>query len=221
MQVLIIGAGGHGRVVVDILRAGGQFQPAGFIDSTPSLAGTTVAGLPVFGGANQLSKVRQQHKLRHAIVAIGDNRVRLRYAALLKEQGFELINAIHPTASIAATASLGRNIVIAAQVAVCNEATIGDSCILNTGCVVDHECELGKAVHVCPGTNVAGRVRVGACAWLGIGCTIIQCLSIGQHAIVGAGTVVIRDVPDFATVVGVPARVIKTNPPPDAEPVIE
>ena len=69
--------------------------------------------------------------------------------------------------------------------------------------------------------QVAGRVRVGACAWLGIGCTIIQCLSIGQHSIVGAGAVVIRDVPDFATVVGVPARVIKTNPPPDADPVIE
>lgn len=221
MQVLIIGAGGHGRVVADILRAGGQFQPAGFIDSSPALAGATVAQLPVWGGANQLSKVRQQQRLRHAIVAIGDNRVRIRYADLLRDSGFELINAVHPSASISATASLGRNVVVAAQATVCNEARIGDSCILNTGCVVDHECDLARAVHVCPGANVAGRVRVGACAWLGIGCTVIQCLSIGEHSVVGAGAVVIRDVPGSSTVVGVPARVIKTNRLPDGDPAIQ
>jgi len=220
MQVLIIGAGGHGRVVLEILRAGGQYQPVGFIDSAPALTGTKVGGLPVFGGANLLSKLRQQQKVRHAIVAIGDNRVRPRYAALLREQGFELLNAIHPTASVAKTAILGTNIVIAAQSAVCNEARIGDSCILNTACVIDHECELEEAVHVCPKVALAGRVRAGAASWLGIGSTIIQCLSIGQNATVGAGAVVIRDVPDSATVVGVPARVIKTSAPPDGEPSI-
>lgn len=221
MQVLIIGAGGHGRVVLEMLRAGGQYQPVGFIDSTPALMGTKVGGLPVFGGANLLAKVRQQQKVNHAIVAIGDNRVRPRYAELLREHGFALINAIHPTASVAKTAVLGSNIVIAAQSAVCNEARIGSSCILNTACVVDHECELADAVHVCPRAALAGRIRVGTGAWLGIGSTVIQCLSVGRYATVGAGAVVIRDVPDFATVVGVPARIIKTTPPPDAEPTIE
>ena len=213
MQVLIIGAGGHGRVVLEILRSGGKYEPIGFIDSAPALAGTRVGGLPVFGANHLLSKVRQQQKVRHAIVAIGDNRVRPRYAAMLREQGWELISAIHPAASIAKTAALGTNVVIASQSAVCNEARIGDSCILNTGCVVDHECELAEAVHVCPRAALAGRVRCGAGAWVGIGASVIQCLSIGQHAVIGAGAAVIRDVPDFATVVGVPARVLKIAEP--------
>jgi sugar O-acyltransferase (sialic acid O-acetyltransferase NeuD family) len=209
MQLIIVGAGGHGKVVLDILRAAGQHEPVGFVDSFANRAGTTYCGLPIFGPANVLPKLRQQN-IRGAIVAIGDCRARQRYATLLCEQGFELVNAIHPTASISPTAVLGKNIVIAALVAVCAEAKIGDSVILNTSCVVDHECEVGEAVHICPGAHLAGRVRVGAGAWVGLGSNVIQCMSIGEHAMVGAGAVVIHDVPANATVVGVPARVVKT-----------
>lgn len=214
MQIVIIGAGGHGKVVLDILRAAGEEEPVGFVDSSPSRAGGRIGGLPIFGPANVLPKLRQQG-VRGAIVAIGDCRARVQYATLLREQGFELINAIHPTSSVSPTAMLGRNVVVAAQAAVCTDARIEDSVILNTACVVDHECELGPGVHVCPGAHLAGRVRVGAGAWIGIGANVIQCLSIGEHAMVGAGAAVIRDVPAHSTVVGVPARVIKAASLPD------
>ncbi|HXE51732.1 MAG TPA: acetyltransferase [Tepidisphaeraceae bacterium] len=213
MKVVIIGAGGHGKVVLDILREAGKHEPVGFVDSTPALTGTVVGGKPVFGPANLLPKLRQRG-IEAAIVAIGDCRVRAQYARMLLEQGFELVNAIHPTASISSTATIGSNVVIAPMAAVCTEAKIGDSVILNTSCVVDHECEIGEAAHICPGVHLAGRVRVGAGAWVGLGANVIQCLSIGEHATVGAGAVVIRDVPAYATVVGCPARVIKTSEPP-------
>jgi sugar O-acyltransferase (sialic acid O-acetyltransferase NeuD family) len=208
MQIVIIGAGGHGKVVLDILRAAGEDEPVGFVDSSPTRAGGRIGGLPIFGPANMLPKLRQQG-VRGAIVAIGDCRARVQYASVLREQGFELVNAIHPTSSISRTASLGRNVVVAAQVAVCTEACVEDSVILNTACVVDHECEIGPGAHICPGAHLAGRVRVGAGAWIGIGANVIQCLSIGEHSTVGAGAVVVRDVADHSTVVGVPARVIK------------
>lgn len=212
MQIVIVGAGGHGKVVLDILRAGGKFEPAGFVDSSADRAGKSIGGIPIFGPANVLPKLAQRG-IRAAIVAIGDCRARLQYAALLREQRFELINAIHPTASISPTAILGHNVVVAAQAAVCTEARIEDSVILNTACVVDHECIVGEGAHVCPGAHLAGRVRVGRSAWVGIGANVIQCLSIGEHAIVGAGAVVVRDVPAHATVVGVPARVIRAAAP--------
>jgi sugar O-acyltransferase (sialic acid O-acetyltransferase NeuD family) len=219
MKLVIVGAGGHGKVVLDILRAAGLHEPVGFVDSSPGRTGSKFGGLPVFGPANVLPKLRQQN-IRAAIVAIGDCRARQKYATLLREEGFELLNAIHPTASISASAVVGKNVVIAAQAAVCTEAQIGDSVILNTNSVVDHECEIGQAAHICPGAHLAGRVRVGAGAWIGIGANVIQCLSIGEHAIVGAGAAVIRDVPAYATVVGVPARVIKTDVPSPADAML-
>jgi sugar O-acyltransferase (sialic acid O-acetyltransferase NeuD family) len=204
--VLIIGAGGHGAVVVDILRAAGHYRPAGFIDADPSLVGQTVAGIPVLGAFNQISKLRPQFS--QAIVAIGDNRVRRSYEAKLTAAGFELINALHPSAVISPTAELGKNLVIAAGAIVGTSAKIANSVLLNTGCIIDHECVIEHAAHIGPGAKLAGRVRVGPAAFVGIGAAIIPCMRIGEEATVGAGAVVIRDVQDRETVVGVPAKPI-------------
>ena len=216
-SVVIIGAGGHGKVVLDILRAAGRFNPIGYVDADTRLFGTKVGGLQVLGPNNVLPRLRQQG-VAHAIVAIGDNRTRQRYVATLGGEGFELVSAIHPSAFVSPTAKLGRNVVVGPNASVITEARIGDATIVNTGAIVEHECEVGQAVHVAPGACLAGRVRVGACAFVGIGAQVIQCLSVGEGATVGAGAVVLQDVPDGATVVGVPARVVKVSP--SAMPVL-
>lgn len=215
--IVIIGAGGHGKVVLDVLRAAGQYEPVGFIDADTRLAGTKVSGVPVLGPTNVLPKLRQQQRVAHAIVAIGDNRTRYRYLAAIESEGFELTSAIHPTAFVSPTARLGRNVVVCPNASIITEARLGDGVIVNTGAIVEHECELADAVHVAPGACLAGRVRVGACAFIGIGAQVIQCLAVGEGATVGAGAVVIQDVPDGATVVGVPARVVKVAPASPAE----
>jgi UDP-N-acetylbacillosamine N-acetyltransferase len=208
MDLVIIGAGGHGKVVLDIFQCNAKHRVVGFLDADPTLAGTQVNGLPVIGPINQVSRLRQQ-KIKGAIVAIGDNRVRVSYAALLAEHGLELITAIHPAAVIAKSASIGQNVVIAAGAVVAASAKVGDSVILNTSCVVDHECEVEAGAHICPGALLAGRVRVGAGAFIGLGAKMLPCLSIGKGAIVGAGAVVLQDVPDGSTAVGVPARMLR------------
>jgi UDP-perosamine 4-acetyltransferase len=210
-QVVIIGAGGHGKVVLDILRAAGRYEPIGFVDADTRLAGTTVGGLPVLGPTNVLPRLIQQ-RVRHAIIAIGDNRTRHRYMTLLEAEGFALASAIHPTAFVSPTATLGRNVAVGPHASVITEARIGDGTIVNTGAIVEHECEVREAVHVAPGAVLAGRVRVGAFAFVGIGAQVIQCMAVGEGATVGAGAVVIADVSPGATVVGVPARVVKTAP---------
>jgi UDP-perosamine 4-acetyltransferase len=181
---------------------------AGFLDADTTRTGHEIGGVPVLGQVNLLPKLRHQ-KIRGAIVAIGDNRVRAGYAKLVLESDLELLSAIHPAATVSPTAVLGRNVVVAAGAVICTEARLSDSVIANTSCVIDHECEVGQASHICPGVLLAGRVRIGAGAFLGLGAKVLPCLSVGDHAIVGAGATVTRDVPGGVTVVGVPARIIK------------
>ncbi len=219
MDVVIVGAGGHGKVVVDILCSGGVHRPVAFLDADPSLLGTRVAGLEVMGSIHYFAKLRAAN-VRGAIVAIGDNRTRLRYAKHLVDANAELINAIHPSAIVSDSATIGSNVVIAPRVVVGPESRIGDSVILNTACVIEHECEIGRAVHVCPMAALAGRVRVGDGAFIGLGAKIIPCLQIGKYTIIGAGATVIGDIPTHATAVGVPAQVIRRSVELEAESTI-
>ncbi len=209
MEVLIMGAGGHGRVVLDILRQTKTYRPIAFIDNDSRLHGRHIDGLPVLGDVSQLGDLRRRGICR-AIVAIGDNGVRRWMAEAMRGHGFEPINAVHPSAQIAQSVVLGKGVVVAAGALVCAHCQIGDYAILNTGCIVDHESSVGTCAHVCPGVRLAGRAIVEAGAIVGIGATVIQRVRIGLDAIVGAGAVVIEDVDPMTTVVGVPARVVKS-----------
>lgn len=210
-RTIILGAGGHGRVVLDILNAARLNSVIGFLDSNPALAGRRVDGVPVLGDATMLARLKRDGPLG-AIVAIGDNGIRRAFARSIEELNIPLVNAVHPSAQIASTARLGRNVVIAAGCCVCAHAQIGDCVILNTGCIIDHECMIGTAAHVCPGARLAGHVTVESGAFVGIGATIIQNVRIGFESVVGAGAVVLEDVAPMSTVVGVPAREIKASP---------
>jgi UDP-perosamine 4-acetyltransferase len=206
MNLVIIGAGGHGKVALEILRAA-RHRIIGFLDADESLAGQTVAGVKVLGGINQLGQLRRQ-RVAAAFVAIGDNRARLRCMRAVGDAGMKLTNAIHPTATVSGSATIGENVLIAAGAIVCTEARIGDGAILNTAAVVDHECLIDPGVHLCPAAALAGRVRVREGAFIGLGARVIQCLTIGEWSTVGAGAVVRQDVPPGQTVVGVPARTL-------------
>ena len=204
-KVLIIGAGGHGKVVADVLRANGV-EPAGFVDADESLWGRSVLGVPVLGGMMRLEKIARQAGATTATLGIGDNRVRLEHAAEVVRAGLALAPAVHPSAVVSPSATLGSGVVVCAGAVVCVEAVVGDFAVVNTNATVDHECRVGEAAHVCPAAALAGRVSVGRGAFVGIGASVIQCRSVGEWATVGAGAVVTRDVPAGATAVGVPAR---------------
>ncbi len=208
-RVLIVGAGGHGRVVLDILLAGRRCEVAGFIDNNPDIHGRRIDGIPVRGAFGELARIAAEQRATEVIVAVGDNGVRRGMAREVDAWGLRLASAIHPSAALACNATIGRNVVIAAGVVVCAHCQIGDSVILNTGCIVDHQTMIGEGTHVCPGVRVAGRVKIEAGAFVGIGATIVPGVTVGCEAIIGAGAVVLEDVPSLSTVVGVPARRIR------------
>jgi sugar O-acyltransferase (sialic acid O-acetyltransferase NeuD family) len=208
-RCVIIGCGGHGRVVLDVLVNASEVDVVGFLDSDTTMHGRRIDGVLVMGHPDDLEAIRDREEVDCGIVAIGDNGVRRAFGDRLELAGLGAINAIHPSANVARNVSLGKNIVIAAGALVSAHCQIGDSVILNTGCIVDHESLIGTATHVCPGARLAGRVTVESGAFVGIGATIIQNTRVGYEAIVGAGAVVIRDVAPMTTVVGVPAQEVK------------
>ena len=208
-RVLIIGAGGHGRVVLDILLQAGIHQVVGLLDSNTDIHGRRVDGLPVLGDPEDLPLIAEQHQIDGVVIAIGDNGVRRGLAREIEQAGIELVNAVHPSATIARNATLGRNVVVAAGAVVCAHCQIGDSVILNTGCIIDHQTMIGEGSHICPGVRIAGRVKVESGTFVGIGATIVPKITLGCESIIGAGSVVIEDVPSLTTVVGVPATPIR------------
>jgi sugar O-acyltransferase (sialic acid O-acetyltransferase NeuD family) len=214
MDVVILGAGGHGRVVLDIIQQAKKHKPIGFLDNNKALHGRRVDGLPILGGLERLPELKERG-IAGGLVAIGDNGVRRAMAGQIEEAGFQLVSAIHPSAQLAGSVTIGKGVVIAAGALVCAHCQIGDYAILNTGCIVDHESMIGTATHVCPGVRLAGHVTVESGAFLGIGATVVQNIRVGFEAVVGAGSVVIHDVDPMTTVVGVPARVTKAGPSSD------
>ncbi len=205
-DLVIVGAGGHGRVCAEIAAAAG-WTVAGFLDASRP-AGEIVNGHPVLG--RSLGEIRNTHPSGKAqvFIAVGDNHRRKALFEGAAALGYEVAALVHPAASVSPTASVGAGSVLMAGTIVNANSSIGRYCIVNTASSLDHDNVLEDGVQICPGVRSAGGVRYRALAFIGTGASIIPGIEIGAHAIVGAGSVVIRDVPEDAKVAGNPARAI-------------
>jgi sugar O-acyltransferase (sialic acid O-acetyltransferase NeuD family) len=207
-KLLIVGAGGHGRVLADTATAMGKWDDIAFLDDRYQVLSGTLS-YPVVGAFDQATKYLP--KYRDLVIAIGDNRLRLELLDGYTNDGFNIPILIQPGALVSPSATIGAGSVLLGLAAVNVAVTIGRGCIINTSATIDHDCVIGDGVHICPGVNLGGEVKVGQLSLIGIGACVIQQISIGEEVIVGAGTVVISDVEDEICVVGVPARKIKIN----------
>jgi sugar O-acyltransferase (sialic acid O-acetyltransferase NeuD family) len=211
-RLLIWGAGGHGRVVADLVRACGH-ELLGFVDADPGKRDQVVepGGARVVLSEQNLLRAVVEGALPEGIdgvaLAIGDNRTRLQ--SLLQLGSLCVPTLVHPSAVVSPSARISRGSVVFPTAVINAGARLGHAVIVNSAAVVEHDCEVAEGAHISPHATLAGGVRVGARSWVGAGATVIQNVVVGTDAIVGAGSAVIRDVPDGATVVGVPARPVR------------
>ena len=208
IPLLIVGAGGHARVVADIARLAG-YSVAAFLDDVHTARhGTPFCGSVIAGGLEQLSALAHAG-VRHAVVAIGDCRARLEAATRATDAGMELAVMIHPRAIHSSDATIGAGTVLVAGAIVNPGAWIGANAIINTAATVDHDCIIEDGVHIACGAHLAGHVQVGRGSWVGIGAVVKERVRIGAQTIVGAGALVLKDLPDGVMAYGSPARVIQ------------
>jgi len=204
--VFVLGAGGHGRLLLDAWRLGENREPVGFLDDDPAKKGLTIDGIRVLGSLDE-----NAHALRGAILILGIGAVdkptvRVLAADRLSALVSEFATVTHPTAIISSAAQIGAGSTLLAGVIVNRGACLGRFVTLYSGTIVEHDTDIGIHTQIAPGAVIAGNVRIGQRVFIGMGANIGHGVTIGDDSVIGAGSVVLKDLPANSRVAGVPAR---------------
>ncbi len=207
-KLLIVGAGGHAKVVIDVVQQNQSHEIIGLIDTVnQDRWGSALYGIEILGGEQELFSYSSN--THDVFIAIGTNQARQTIAANLTRKGFHIPSLIHPFTQISPTAKLGSGVLVMPGAIVNSDTVISDYCIINTSASVDHDCVAGEACHIAPGARVGGSCTIGARSWIGIGAAVRDHITIGNDCVVGAGAAVVHNIDSGLTVVGVPAKPIK------------
>ncbi|CAB3758474.1 transferase [Burkholderia sp. MSh2] len=211
-NIVIIGSSGHAKVVIDIVEQAGRYRIAGLIDSFRP-RGEETLGYPVLGAERDLPDLVDVHGVAGLLVAIGDNHAREKVTADLAARvpGLPCVSAVHPGARIGKASTIGAGTVVMAGAVINPCSTIGDGCIVNTHASLDHDGVMEDFSSLAPGVVTGGNCRIGRGAAIGLGAMLRHRISVGEHSVVGAGSVVLRDVEPYTVAYGNPARRIRAR----------
>ena len=205
-EIILLGGGGHAKVLIDLINTSGQFEISGILDTQLEI-GIKVLNVSVIGGDNLLSGLYGKG-IRNVCIAIGsvkDNTRRRILFDKVKQMGFLVPYLLHPQTIISKNVHFSEGVQIMAGVNVQTDSLFKENTIINTGAIIEHDCSIGSHVHICPGAVISGGCTVGDGTFIGAGATVMQEINIGKCVTVAAGAVVVKDVPDRTMVKGVPA----------------
>lgn len=205
---VVLGGGGHAKVLIELLQSMAEMYLCGILDADPGRWGIEVQGVRILGDDGLLPQLREKG-VEYFIVGLGstgNNRPRQRLFGLALGHGFRPLRAIHPSAIVSPSAEIGDGSAIMAGAILGASSRVGKNVIVNTGAIIEHDCVVGDHAHVATGARLASTVSVGDGAHIGVGAVVRQCIRVGAGALVGAGAVVVGDIPPRVVVGGVPAR---------------
>lgn len=209
--ILIIGSGGHAKVLVATLRLV-QREILGITEADLCKFGGMVSGIPIIGNDEAIFQYKPNEiELVNGIGSVGQLKKRMEVFQSFKRQNYFFTSVIHPSAIVVDDVRLGEGVQIMAGTILQAGCSICDNVILNTGAIIDHDCEIGAHTHIAPGAVLSGAVKIGETVHIGTGAVIIQGIKIGSESIVGAGAVVISDIPAQKKAIGVPARILQQD----------
>lgn len=205
-KIIIIGAGGHAKVIADIIikrkkKLKENIMIEAFLDDKYKRKGSFYQGIPLIGKLDKINHLNKDDY--YFIIAIGNNSIREKIA---NKYDLKYYTAVHPDAVLAKDVEIGEGSVIMANAVVNSSANISSHCIINTSSVIEHDNKIGDFVHISPNAALAGNVKIGKRSWIGMGSSVIQGITIGENVKIGAGSVVLNDIENNVTAYGVPCR---------------
>ena len=210
-EIVLVGGGGHCKVVISILRKLGDFQIVGIVDNYK--VGSLIKGINVIGGDEDLESFHKKG-IRNVLITVGsikDNRKRYELFNMIKKIGYKFPIIISSEAIVDDAVKLGEGTIVMPGCVINIDSSVGKNCIINTGAIVEHDCKIGNHCHIASGVHISGDVEIGDLSFIGVGSTIIQGIKIGKNVTLGAGSVVIKDIPDDVVVAGSPVKPVKSK----------
>lgn len=205
-SVVVIGGAGHAKVVISILKKLEKYDIAGYIDKVDR---GSILGAQYLGDDDILNRLIEEDGVKNAVIGIGhlkDNALRHELSEKLSKMGFSFPPIVSPGSIVNEDVIIGAGTVVMDGVVINSGTRIGECCILNTSSSIDHDCQIGNFVHVCPGATLSGGVKIGNDSFIGTGATIIHYKTVGPDCLIGAGAVVVDDCLEETIYLGVPAR---------------
>lgn len=211
-NILIFGGGNQASYVIDIIHKQGLYNIVGIIDSVKEI-GSKVFGYEVLGRMNDLESICKENNVYGGVIAIGDNYSRDLVFSQILDSNYviKFVNAIHPSVIIGENVQIGEGVVAMAGVIFNTNAKIGNFTFFATGCQIEHDCELGDFASVSAGTVLGGHVKIGCFSALTLNVTVLDRLNIGSNTVVGAGSLVLKDLTDNVLAYGNPCKVIRSR----------
>jgi len=210
-KIILIGGGGHCKVVISILKKLDTFEIVSIVDNYKSES--FISGIKIIGTDDDLKDIYKSG-VHNALITVGsvkDNTKRYKLFNMVKEIGFKFPVIISHKAVVDESVKIEEGSVIMPGGIINIDSSIGKNCIINTSAIIEHDCAIGDHCHIAPGVHISGAVNIGKLSFIGIGAIIIQGIKIGKNVIIGAGSVVIKDIPDNVIAVGNPAKIIKSK----------
>jgi sugar O-acyltransferase (sialic acid O-acetyltransferase NeuD family) len=209
--VIVLGAGGHARVLIDTLQLL-DTDIMGITDPDKTLWGQTLMDVDILGSDEKIFDIHPERiSLVNALGSTQSTKARQKLFETWQQRGYTFASVVHPKAVVARSVTLAEGVQVLAGAIINPQTTLGANSIVNTGAVLEHDCIIGEHVHLSPGVRIAGNVTIGQGTHVGIGSTVIQGLTIGKNCLIAAGAVVIHRVPDNAVVMGVPGKSVATT----------
>jgi sugar O-acyltransferase (sialic acid O-acetyltransferase NeuD family) len=208
-RIIIIGGGGHAKVLISVLKKIGRYEIIGYTDCSDK---GIILDTKYLGEDNILNKIINDNPQVVAAIGIGNVEIsekRKKIKERLTEAGFFLPAIISPDAIINDDVQIDDGTVVFDGAVVNSGSRIGMCSIINTNCTIEHDCTIGDFVHLAPGATLSGGVKIDDFCVIGTGANIIQYRKIVKNCMIGAGSAVIKDCLISGTYVGIPAKKVQ------------